>query len=155
MKLKTIVSIMCASVMFSCTDLDMSPVNVVNEEDLFANEAGTLSYISGMYMNLPLEDFRYAYEGNPPFNYAWTIYAQPSCRTGEAIGRDAAGNEYEAVGYWNQAYSYIRAANLLLEVLPKYASNYTEAQANSFLGLFHTVYGILFSCETLWWCTGC
>ena len=75
MKLKTIVSIMCASVMFSCTDLDMSPVNVVNEEDLFANEAGTLSYISGMYMNLPLEDFRYAYEGNPPFNYAWTIYA--------------------------------------------------------------------------------
>ena len=86
MKLKTIVSIMCASVMFSCTDLDMSPVNVVNEEDLFANEAGTLSYISGMYMNLPLEDFRYAYEGNPPFNYAWTIYAQPSCRTGEAIG---------------------------------------------------------------------
>ena len=67
MKLKTIVSIMCASVMFSCTDLDMSPVNVVNEEDLFANEAGTLSYISGMYMNLPLEDFRYAYEGNPPF----------------------------------------------------------------------------------------
>ena len=101
--------------MFSCTDLDMSPVNVVNEEDLFANEAGTLSYISGMYMNLPLEDFRYAYEGNPPFNYAWTIYAQPSCRTGEAIGRDAAGNEYEAVGYWNQAYS----------------------------------------CETLWWCTGC
>lgn len=134
MKLKTIVSIMCASVMFSCTDLDMSPVNVVNEEDLFANEAGTLSYISGMYMNLPLEDFRYAYEGNPPFNYAWTIYAQPSCRTGEAIGRDAAGNEYEAVGYWNQAYSYIRAANLLLEVLPKYASNYTEAQANSFLG---------------------
>ncbi|MFR5759627.1 MAG: hypothetical protein ACLUE2_19195 [Bacteroides cellulosilyticus] len=60
MKLKTIVSIMCASVMFSCTDLDMSPVNVVNEEDLFANEAGTLSYISGMYMNLPLEDFRYA-----------------------------------------------------------------------------------------------
>ena len=102
MKLKTIVSIMCASVMFSCRDLDMSPVNVVNEEDLFANEAGTLSYISGMYMNLPLEDFRYAYEGNPPFNYAWTIYAQPSCRTGEAIGRDAAGNEYKAVGYWNQ-----------------------------------------------------
>lgn len=38
------------------------------------------------------------------------------------------------MGYWNQAYSYIRAANLLLEVLPKYASNYTEAQANSFLG---------------------
>lgn len=134
MKLKTIASILCASVMFSCTDLDMPPVNVVNEEDLFANEAGTLSYLSSMYMNLPLEDFRYAYEGNPPFNYSWTIYAQPSCRTGEALGRDAAGNEYEAVGYWNKAYSYIRATNLLLEVLPKYASSYTETQSNCFLG---------------------
>lgn len=125
---------MCASVMLSCTDLDMAPVNVVNEEDLFANEAGTLSYLSNMYMNLPLEDFRYAYEGNPPFNYSGTIYAQPSCRTGEAIGRDAFGNEYEAVGYWNHAYSYIRDANLLLEVFPNYASNYTESQANCFLG---------------------
>lgn len=134
MKLKTILSILCAGTLFACTDLDMAPVNIVNEKDLLANEAGTLSYLSNMYMNIPLEDFRYAYTGNPPFNYSWTIYDQPSCRTGEALGRDAFGNEYEAVGYWNHAYAYIRDANLFLEVLPQYTSNYTEAQAGCFLG---------------------
>lgn len=144
MKLKTIISILCAGALFACTDLDMAPVNVVNEKDLLANEAGTLSYLSNMYMNLPLEDFRYAYTGNPPFNYVWTIYDQPSCRTGEALGRDAFGNEYEAVGYWNQAYSYIRDANLFLEVLPKYASNYTEAQADCFLGEAYFVRALVY-----------
>lgn len=134
MKLKVIVSIICASVMLSCTDLDMAPVNIVNEEDLFANEAGILSYLSNMYANIPLEDFRYAYESAPPFNNSMTIYAQPSGRSGEALGRDAEGSGYEAVGYWNQAYSYIRDANLFLEVLPQHASSYTQEQVNCYLG---------------------
>ncbi len=128
------IAVLGAGMFISCTNMDIPPMNIVGEEDIFGSEAGVMSYLARMYSNIPLEDFRYAYEANPPFNQTGTIYAQPSCLTGEAIGRDVVTSEYEAVGYWNQAYSYIREANIMIETLPEYAENYTEAEYSGYMG---------------------
>lgn len=118
----------------SCSDLDIPPMNIVGENEIFSSEQGVLSYISRMYSTLPMEDFRYAYHNGDLFHKSDTRYQQQDCLTGDAIGRDTKGAEQESAGYWDNAYKWIREANSLLEILPKYESKYTASQINVWNG---------------------
>ena len=114
----------------ACTDLNIPPLNVVTDDDIFTSDLGINSYMARLYSRLPIEDFRYS--PTRSFNNFYVLNHQ-SNTTGEALSRDQtsshAGDEY-----WSTAYSLLRELNLFLETLPKYASRYTKAQLDLWNG---------------------
>ena len=135
MKLSKCISLLLgAGLLFSCSDMDIPPMNIVGENEIFGSKEGMTAYVSRMYSTLPIEDFKYYYAQSGLFNYSGTAYKQQCCLTGEAVGRDTPGAETENVSYWDEPYKQIRVANKLLETLPKYESNYTAADYKTYLG---------------------
>ena len=126
--------LMSSVAVVACSDLDIPPMNIVGEQDIFGNEAGVTSYIARMYSTIPMEDFRYAFHNGDLFHKSDTRYQQQDCLTGEAIGRDTKGAEQENAGYWDNAYKWIREANSFIETLPKFASNYLPSQVDNWTG---------------------
>lgn len=121
-----------AGALSSCVDLDIPPMNIVGDKDIFGSKEGVTSYIARLYSTLPVEDFRYSHANM--FFSGGANFAQPACLTGEAISRDVRGSEVEKANYWDAAYALIREANYFIENLPNYASNFTEAEFNSLIG---------------------
>lgn len=126
--------LMSSVALVACSDLDIPPMNIVGEQDIFGNEAGVTSYIARMYSTIPMEDFRYAFHNGDLFHKSDTRYQQQDCLTGEAIGRDTKGAQQENAGYWDNAYKWIREANSFIETLPKFASNYLPSQVDNWTG---------------------
>lgn len=134
--LKKYLILLSSAFLVACSSLDISPINVISEKDIFGNEAGIESYLARMYSTLPMEDFRYYITASGLFNYNGNKYTQQCCLTGEAVGRDTRNGVVESASYWDKPYSYIREVNTFLEGLEKeeYASKYTETQLNTWKG---------------------
>ncbi|MES2276534.1 MAG: RagB/SusD family nutrient uptake outer membrane protein [Bacteroidota bacterium] len=110
-------------------NLDVPPLNIIADKDVFSNVAGITAYMARIYSELPMEDFKYqATSGFKTFFYG-SAYAN----AGEAISRDVA-NTTETFNYWADAYILIRDCNYFMETLPQYASNYSAAQVNNWQG---------------------
>lgn len=115
----------------SCLDLDIPPMNVVQDKDIFGSSDGINSYLARVYSGMPLEDFRYSPERG--LNNFWTL--TPACVvTGEAINGDQGGAQTENTKYWGDAYSQLRDINYFLETLPEYAANFQESDMNTWKG---------------------
>lgn len=115
----------------SCLDLDVPPMNIVQDKDIFTSESGVMSYISRIYSQLPAEDFRYSAARG--FNHFWVIDPVPMI-TGEAIGRDWCGAHSEDFDYYGDGYKLVRDINYFLETLPTYESYFTAQQINVWKG---------------------
>lgn len=115
----------------SCLDLDVPPMNIVQDKDIFTSESGVMSYISRIYSQLPAEDFRYSAARG--FNHFWVIDPVPMI-TGEAIGRDWCGAHSEDFDYYGDGYKLVRDINYFLETLPAYESYFTAQQINVWKG---------------------
>lgn len=132
-RLKYYLLILCAGAFASCTDLDIPPKNIFNEQDIFGTAEGATSYIARLYGQLPMEDFRYSFQHG--FNYSGTVYRQMCCATGEAVGRDTQSFFAEpGSNMWDSAYKAIREVNLFIQTLPNYKNGFTEQEYNTFLG---------------------
>lgn len=112
----------------ACQKLDVPPVNIVQDEDLYNTEAGIDALMARMYYTMPMEDFRYSPTGG--FN-SGTV-GSPHAITGEAVSRDM-GNSIDNLGYWGAAYTLIRDCNYFMTTLPNYASNYKPDQVKTWL----------------------
>ena len=55
-RLKYYLLILCAGAFAACTDLDIPPKNIFNEQDIFGNVEGATSYLARLYGVLPMED---------------------------------------------------------------------------------------------------
>lgn len=132
MKLKKYIFTLCIGALASCADLDIPPMNILGDKDIFGTSEGVTSYVARLYSTLPVEDFRYTH--TRLFFSGEENYAQPSCITGEAVSRDTHGAEIEKVEYWNAAFALIREANYFFETLPKYAGSHSAAEVESMLG---------------------
>ncbi|QHS54330.1 RagB/SusD family nutrient uptake outer membrane protein [Mucilaginibacter sp. 14171R-50] len=110
-------------------NLDVPPMNVVQDPDVFTTSNGITSYMARIYSELPIEDFKWG----PNTGFKAYFYGSPSAITGEAISRDQQ-NSTETFGYWADAYLLIRECNYFMETLPDYASNFTPAEVNGWLG---------------------
>lgn len=132
MKLKKYIFALCIGAMASCTDMDIPPMNILGDKEIFGSTEGVTSYMARLYSTLPVEDFRYSHANS--FFAGGANYAQPSCLTGEAVSRDTHGAEFEKVDYWNAAYALIREANYFMETLPKYEGSHSAAEVESLLG---------------------
>ncbi|MGQ8335855.1 RagB/SusD family nutrient uptake outer membrane protein [Sunxiuqinia sp. A32] len=125
-----------SSVVMSCKDyLDIPPMNVVQDKDLFSDATGMAVYLSRMYSQMPFEDFKYS----PARQFFDDWLVTPGCSSGTALGRDA-GTAMTSEGwarngaYWTRAYELLRDANRLLEVLPEFKDNFSEDEYNHFIG---------------------
>ena len=115
----------------SCTKLDIPPMNVIQDNDVFTTSGGIQIYMARLYSELPIEDFRYS--PTRGLNFFWIISPFPAI-TGEALSRDQNGATAETFGYWGNAYKLIREVNYFLETLPQYSSNFSQNDINSWLG---------------------
>ena len=138
MKLKYSIVIILAlcSVNFSCKQyLDIPPMNIVQDKDLFSTPSGMAVYLSRMYSQMPFEDFKYSPQRQ--FFDDWLV--TPGANDGASLGRDA-GTAMTAEGtarngpYWTRAFNLLRDANRLLETLPEYKPGFGEGDYNHFIG---------------------
>ncbi|MDB4926402.1 RagB/SusD family nutrient uptake outer membrane protein [Mucilaginibacter sp.] len=117
-------------ILTSCNKLNITPASIVQDPDAFGSAAAVGAYFSGLYANLPMEDFRYSAS---KFNN-WNIIQSTTFDTGELFNREFGSENLGDFGYWSDGYTEIRNAEYFLENLSKYASNYTPAQVNNWLG---------------------
>lgn len=115
----------------ACTKLDIPPLNVVQDNDVFTSAGGIQIYMARMYSEMPIEDFRYS--PTRGLNFFWIISPFP-CITGEALSRDQQGATAETFGYWGGAYTLLREANYFMQTLPQYAKNFSTTDVNTYLG---------------------
>ena len=118
----------------ACVDLDITPKNVVNDDDLMGNESGMKIYMARLYSRMPFEDFKYQSEWGLEFN-GW-LAATGIDGTGEAVNRDGIARSFtgERKAYWGDALTTLREVNHLIETLPNYKNNYSEATFNHYIG---------------------
>jgi hypothetical protein len=117
----------------ACKKLDVPPINIIQDKDVFTSTGGIQAYMARIYSELPIEDFRYSPQRG--LNFFWIISPFPAV-TGEALSRDQRGAMQENVDEspWGDCYKLIRDVNYFLENMPKYGSTYTPAEVNSWLG---------------------
>jgi hypothetical protein len=115
----------------ACTKLDVPPMNIIQDADVFTSAGGIQIYMARLYSEMPIEDFRYSPERG--LNMFWII-SPFSCVTGEALGRDQRNSMTEKQLYWRDAYKLIREANYFLETLPKYAGNFDAPDVTHWRG---------------------
>jgi starch-binding outer membrane protein, SusD/RagB family len=136
---KLLMTISFTAAMCACTDLDIAPLNILGDAEIFGSNDGVLSNMARIYSRLPIEDFKYYYAApsNSVFNFNGTLFKQMAGLTGESVGRDTQGADNEVTPYWDEAYSQIRDINIMLEKLPAYAANLGELEAKTYLAEAH------------------
>ncbi len=127
-KLYTLLAVLILS-FTACQKLDVPPVNIVQDQDLYTTEAGVDALMARMYYTMPIEDFKYHPIG--AFNQTGQV-GSPHAITGEAVSRDL-GNVTETHNYWSAAYTLIRDCNYFLATLPNFASSYKPEQVKTWL----------------------
>src|SRR5690606_30899034 len=93
----------------SCKKLDLKPANTLQDEQIFTSEAGINAYLSTLYRNLPIEDFRYGPAsadglegGETGFNpiHAWKHFYHSGAACGEMVGPWGGLSVAGGFGYW-------------------------------------------------------
>jgi hypothetical protein len=134
MKKLIILSIIFFGSLFTaCQDLDLPPLNVVQDKDLFSSDAGISTYISRIYSQMPFEDFKYS----PSRGFFDAYLSAPGINDGASIGHDgikAMTAEGGSATHWTRSYNLLRDANRLLEILPDYKDNFQESDYNHYIG---------------------
>ncbi|MCI1639717.1 MAG: RagB/SusD family nutrient uptake outer membrane protein [Bacteroidales bacterium] len=128
----------------SCTDMDLSPKNMVTDDDLLSNQAGMSIYMATLYSKMPWEDFKYMAQWGITYN-GW-LASLGIAGTGDALDRDGVCTSFtgESTPYWTGAFELLRNANHLLGTLPDYRGNYAEVAYNEFLGQAYFVRAYVF-----------
>ena len=123
MKLHNLLISACLSLfIISCNSLDIPPINIVTDEDIFGDNSGMEAYMSALYNNLPMDGFGNEKGGND----FWS---------GEALTCPADfKNDYNGTSYRWWGYGAIRDVNYLIQELPKYRDNFSEEDYNAYLG---------------------
>lgn len=123
---KYIITIVTCSVV-SCNSLDIPPINIIQDEDVFQSEVGITAYISRLYAELPIEDFNYGRNG---------AYPALCNSTNEALLPPLDMVWDNPSGDWWQLWKYstIRTVNYFIENISIYKDNFTEEQINNWLG---------------------
>ncbi len=121
----------------SCHKLTLEPKGILDDAALLGNATGVETYLAGVYMNLPIEDFSYYVDqgfknGNNDWDASksWLMSVD-----GEAVGWPGGIDGAGGFGYW--PYDQIRRINTMIENFPNYKSDYSGDSYNAFLGEAH------------------
>ncbi|MCS3554317.1 MULTISPECIES: RagB/SusD family nutrient uptake outer membrane protein [unclassified Sphingobacterium] len=143
-KILIILSLFGSLGLAGCTDLDITPKNIVTDEDLLTTPAGIDIYMARMYSLMPFEDFKYMAEWGIEFN-GW-LASNGIEGTGEAVNRDGITRSFtsERTPYWGRGFELIRDANHLIETLPNYKDKFSQEIYNHYLGEAYYVRATVF-----------
>ncbi|WP_020529750.1 RagB/SusD family nutrient uptake outer membrane protein [Flexithrix dorotheae] len=130
-----ILAILFGIIVISCQELDLEPKGILGEPELFGNEFGVKKYFSGIYNDLPIEDFLYfgtdsetAYR---PDNY-WEQGKKSLGNMSGEFFNSWVGVDNDGFAYW--PYARIRDINTFIENFPGYKDKYKEDVFNELLG---------------------
>lgn len=124
---KLYILILWCGLFAACNDLDIPPINVVQDKDVFT-EVGMKAYMAALYSRLPIEDFKYSNSG---FN-SWGNLNTTHLSTGEGT-QHFQGFVAPFLGYWKEGYQVIRNANYLIEQLPNYKTSLAQIQIDQWI----------------------
>jgi len=138
--MKKIITVITVLMLTACSksNLSIPPVTIIQDAQVFTSVGGIQAYFAGIYNNLPIEDTKFdlASEYNT-FSFIDNI----NCMTGEEMNKNETGmatmsTSDATTGHtnWYDFYSVIRNANYFIQTMPQYASNFTPAQANNWIG---------------------
>lgn len=125
-------------VLSACNKLNVPPVTIIQDQQVFTSAGGIQAYFAGIYTRLPIEDTKFSNgSGFNQFSYIDNI----NMFTGEGINKNVTGwADMNSTGgstgrsIYYDCYFNIRAANYFIQTMPQYASNFTPAQVNNWLG---------------------
>ncbi len=143
MNLKKLYLLPFAGALFSCSDLDIPPRNILGENVIFGSVDGVNSQVARLYANIPMEDFRYSYVQDGLFNKTGT-YQQFSCLTGEAMGRDTKGAEQEHNSYWDWPYKTIYEVNSFIRKVTEYESSHLPDDVKAWVAEARFIRGFIY-----------
>ncbi len=118
----------------SCNDfLDVPPVNIIQDEAIFKSESGIKAYLTTLYSDLPIEDFRYTQLG---FNITWKGIGRLPNVSGEAMCHVSDDIQSLGDGTWFSLWNYgmVRRVNYFIQKLPQYKNNFTQFQFDTWMG---------------------
>ena len=108
---------------YSCDYLDVPPINIIQDDAIFNSESGITSYMTTLYYDLPIEDFRYTQQG---FNVSGKGQGRLPNVSGEAMCSSSDDISTIGDGTWWGCWDYgkIRRVNYFLKNFPAYKSNF-------------------------------
>lgn len=122
-KIKYIVGCCAAVLLYACNTLDVPPMNIVKDADLFNDQSGVTAYIAELYRTMPMTDRQdYGSRGMDISAY-------------DALPDEIANvtNHGDATnGWWS--YECIRTACYFLQEFPAYKNKFREISANAWMG---------------------
>lgn len=129
---QSIVSLCVLLIIASCNDLDLPPINIIQDKDVFSTESGVTAFMTRLYEELPVEGFKFNKDGFDEFSN----YPAPGNSTGEYLLCMTDMQWDSPQGDWWKGWHYnaIRSVNYFITTFPDYADNYTETQRNLWLG---------------------
>ena len=144
-----LILLICTCWISACRKLDIPPMNVIQDKDVFSTVGGINSYMARSYSELPIEDFRYSPERG--FNNFWII-SPFSAVTGEALSRDQTrampenfnSDPNNISNLWVMSYKLIRETNYFMQTLPTYAGNFTDIQIQNWLAEARFIRGVTY-----------
>ena len=121
----------------ACRKLDIPPKNIIQDPDVFSTPAGIQAYMARIYSELPIEDFRYS----PQRGFKLLLDHQPNpCNHRRGIKPrsdklDAGKLRRLELGHMGWLiYNHSRLRLLYSNIAIAYASNFSTAQVNAWLG---------------------
>jgi hypothetical protein len=125
-------------ILCACKKLNVPPVSIVQDAQVFTSVGGIQAYFAGVYNNLPIEDTKFDLASEyDQFSFIDNINTQTGEEFNKNVGGFAAMSTNDATtGHTNyyDFYFEIRAANYFIQTMPQYASNFTTAQVNNWIG---------------------
>ena len=122
-------------IVISCQELDLEPKGILGEPELFGNEFGVKKYFSGIYNDLPIEDFLYfgtdSENAYRPDNY-WEQGKKSLGNMSGEFFNSWVGVDNDGFAYW--PYGRIRDINTFIQNFAEYKDNYKEDVYNELLG---------------------
>jgi hypothetical protein len=127
-KIKILFFSSLAAMLFACNTLDVPPLNVVKDAEIFGDQAGVNAFMAGLYGTLPI------------------MSSDPSRQRPDYGGRDQELSTYNVLqkiadmgnvgSNTNEWWSYtnIRSACYFIQEFPAYADKFSETYANAWLG---------------------
>ena len=124
---------------YSCDYLDVPPINIIQDDAIFNSESGITSYMTTLYYDLPIEDFRYTQQG---FNVSGKGQGRLPNVSGEAMCSSSDDISTIGDGTWWGCWDYgkIRRVNYFLKNFSAYKSNFQNTVlADAWMGEAHFI----------------
>ncbi|MDB5116484.1 MAG: Starch-binding associating with outer rane [Mucilaginibacter sp.] len=137
--MKKIITLVTAVIMLSaCNKLNVPPVSIIQDQQVFTSVAGIQAYFAGLYNRLPIEDTKFSNgSGYNQFSYIDNI----NTFTGEETNKNSGGfatmnltSDEGGFNFYYNSYFTIRQANYFIQTMPQYTANFTTAQVNNWIG---------------------